>query len=240
MSCIDQFTNAHVYYYCLKFNSKRLADERDKKKFLDLVLRRQRENRVQLFAFAVLDDEVHFAAGLPEQLCGSGSLYRWCEGCCPAERKRIKEADPGKAEIAPVETMEELLRICLDIHLLPVRHGYVKLASDYWWSSLKTYRGTYLWENVNEEPLLRYLDSDVEAGRRRFIRLHQEIGERAREESEKQKDSNFLRVSEISPKSVTNCGNDDKISLPAEEQTLGAETGNNSSQTGGVYGEKRD
>ena len=246
MSCMDQFTNAHVYYFCLKFNSKRLADERDKKKFLDLVLRRQRENCVQVFAFAVLDDEAYFAAGFPKPLRESDSsrLERlcedWSEGGCPEDGRRVKAADPGTMEIIPVESMEELLRICVNIHLLPVKQGYVKLASDYWWSSLKTYRGTYLWENVNEEPLLRYLDSNVETGRRRFIRLHQEAGEKTRDEQKKQKNTNFLRVSEISSKAVTNYGNDDTISLLAEEQTLEVETGDNSLQTGGVYSEKKD
>lgn len=65
MSHIDLFINTQVYYICLKFKSKIFADERDKRKFLDFVLQRQNSEKVRVFAFAVLDDEIHLLIGIP-------------------------------------------------------------------------------------------------------------------------------------------------------------------------------
>lgn len=169
MSRTDFFTEAHVCYICLNFNSKRLADERDKKKFLDLVLRRQKKEGIRLYAFAVLDNGVRLAAGLPRPLDEeqNGTIPAWLSDCFPPD------GEIPQMTARRIDTMEELLQICIRIHFSPVEEGYVKFAGDYWWSSLRTYRGTYLWENVNVFPLLRFLGGgDVEGGRRRFIRLH--------------------------------------------------------------------
>lgn len=229
MSRIDLFKSTHVYHICLNFNSKRFADERDKKKFLDLVLQRQREERLQIFAFAILDDELQLAAGLPRRKGKTAAvpakLLRCLEECCPRPGKdkgvpemNLAEAEPVW-EIRRVRDMEELLHVCMDIHMLPRKRGYAKLAGDYWWSSLRTYRGTYLWANVNVEPLLRYLGEDMETGRRRFIRMHQDVDQRLPKEGPDGEEPDgeapdFLRDSEIFPKSVTKEGNDDRISLP--------------------------
>ena len=60
MSCNGVTVYEHIFYAFLKMEAGVFADEKDKKKFLDFALAFQRDKKISVLAFVVLDDEIHF------------------------------------------------------------------------------------------------------------------------------------------------------------------------------------
>lgn len=175
MPRIDLFIDTHVFYAFLKFKSKILADERDKRKMLDCILMSQGERPFCVLAFVLLDDEAHFLLGIPENnpglaKCSVHAMLERCRGVC-FPLSGMTDCFIEESYISLTRT-EEVLNTCRQIHLLPADQGYVRSIRDYWWSSYQTYRGVYSWKCVDIFPLLHQLSEDTERGRQQLLQLH--------------------------------------------------------------------
>ncbi len=184
MPRMDLMVDTNVYFIHFKCGSKVLVDETKKKEFLDLFLRCYLNDKFRIFAFSVLDREIYLLAGWTEGEDASDSRVADAELAVlrrcweyftiwdPSVRERPAEENGGYARI---RTMEDMLKACRYIHLIPITEKYASEISGYWWSSFQAYRGTYEWRYVETEPLLEYLDWDIDYARRLFIKLHQHI-----------------------------------------------------------------
>lgn len=173
MPRIELPIDTHVFHAFLRFETSILADEKDKKKFLDFALKSQQEEIISVMAFVILDDEVDFLLGIRER---SGAGRTACSRLKYWERFIVKEHPEEKKNIQcrnrELKQEEEILEICRYIHMLPLTRGYVKRIRDYWWSSYQTYRGCYFWKNLDTGPLLGYFGRDIKKSRIHFLRYH--------------------------------------------------------------------
>ena len=180
MSRFDLFIDTHVWYASLKLEKKAFADERDKKKFLEYLLQSKKEKGLRVFAFSLLDDEVHFLLGTKEEDREAAAqnlwylLRRYEEYYLVSHGKNRKESLEGQADCRPLYRTEEILDICRFIHRMPVEEGYVRKLDDYWWSSFLTYRGIYSWEFVDTRPILWCFSDNREKNGRQFIKFHRQ------------------------------------------------------------------
>lgn len=180
MSRIHLFTDTHVWYAYLQATSKIFADERDKKIFLEYVLQSKKEKGFRVFAFSLLDDEVHILMDTEEQQAetATGILKDLFSGYrdyyLANHGKTAQGGIEGKVKCLPVCQTKELLELCKCIHQKPLKKGYVKKLDDYWWSSFLTYRGVYSWEFVDTRPVLSSLSDSEVKSRRQFRKFHQQ------------------------------------------------------------------
>lgn len=166
-----------VCCYVLKGMHLLFSDERIKWHLLKHVEMIQKQERLDIYAFCLTDDEAYFIA----------------EGRCPKHiQQRLQDAAyqvferpefadwlcRGRkncfAESVP-EVLGSLAAIaerCRQIHRLPVQKGYVSRLNDYWWSSYNTYVGTFEWKFMNIHILLMYFSADYEEAVCRFRYFH--------------------------------------------------------------------
>lgn len=163
----------HIFYAFLKFHSKSLADEKDKKSFLDFALQ-PKEDWGSVLAFTVLDDEVHFLLQIKKTAEESSeqTAERILEQWSNYLEKMHKFQQNPELFLEGIEQEEQMLKICKEIHQLAVNQGYVKERKDYWWSSFQSYRGVYSWEKVDVQPILSCFSEDLSKARIMFQRFH--------------------------------------------------------------------
>ena len=170
-------SQTHIYYYVLKGNLNVLADERDKKRLLDIVL--EVHQGYSICAFCVTDDEAVFlecAGDIRKIREKARQVIESFEAYLDKRKEKDIQADQGLAltELQELPAAREcILEYSRRIHRLPVEQGYVHRVSDYWWSSYPAYAGTYQWEVVDQEFLLGLFDKNEERARRKLRRCHQ-------------------------------------------------------------------
>lgn len=118
MSRINLFVDTHVQYAYLKSGIKVLADERDKKKFLDFVLRMQQEQKFEIYAFCILDNEAHFLLGVQEEENEKteailGEMGNWYTNHMREQQFQQKRRGRVTKCISGVKDMEKMLTVCL-------------------------------------------------------------------------------------------------------------------------------
>lgn len=178
MSRKELFVNTHVFHASLRFKTSILADEKDKKIFLDFALQSQEDFDFMILSFVILDNEAQFLAAFPKGKTEAKKMMRMLmkdyrnflknEYCQKNDRNMLQ------VEWETVENKECLLELCKNIHLLPVECGYVKQARDYWWSSFQSYRGVYYWKGLDVRAVLEFLAFHGKSGRNHFLRLHRQ------------------------------------------------------------------
>lgn len=175
MSCNGVTVYEHVFYAFLKLEAGILADEKDKKKFLDFALAFQRDKKISVLAFVVLDDEIHFLVQSSGEIGTEDTAREMPEDWKKyLQKEHFQALDAAQMEYncRKIESEKDILDICRYIHRLPLERGYVKRMRDYWWSSFQTYRGIYRWTAVDILPLLKHFSDNTEKGRILFLRYH--------------------------------------------------------------------
>lgn len=167
-----------VYFHVLEGSRFIIADERNKKRLLDIVLDIQRQEEWAIYAFCVTDDSAFFVT---EASCSSSigrgagrmaeQFLEKCRGTLPQLSGITPTVHPGVLE--ELNTLQEVAGRCRWIHRLPLDKGYVVRMIDYWWSSYITYMGQYDWEMIDCHVLTEYFSMDPEAARFRLRRFHQ-------------------------------------------------------------------
>lgn len=170
-----------VYYHVLEGSRLIIADERNKKRLLDIISDIQRQEEWSIYAFCVTDDSVFFvteadcsasigrgAARIAEQ------FLKRCSDLLPHLSGVVPEVHPGTAR--ELGGPGEVAGWCRQIHRLPLDKGYVVRLADYWWSSYITYMGQYDWKMVDCRVLAGYFSGDPDAARTRLRRFHQSGG----------------------------------------------------------------
>lgn len=167
-----------VYYHVLEGSRYIFADERNKKKLLDIVLDVQIEEGWMNYAFCVMDDRAYFVTeaagrravhrGVQKMECRFLDIWReyapnlWCNA--PVLREGV---------IEELSSLPEIAVRCRQIHRLPLDGGYVSRIEDYWWSSYITYTGIYEWGMVDCRSLSLYFSADQETARKKLKCYHQ-------------------------------------------------------------------
>lgn len=162
-----------VYYYILEGSRCIFADERNKSKLLDIVLKVQPEEGWLVYAFCLTDDNAYFVIEADgRQAIRSGiqkagqrfirewnsySPNRWCE------KPVLRGGD-----IETLESLQEIVFRCRQIHRLPLQKQYVRRLEDYWWSSYITYAGIYEWQMIDCRVLFLYFSAKPEEARKRL------------------------------------------------------------------------
>ncbi len=186
MSREKLFTDIHVHYIYMKFCQKILAEETEKYCFLRRLVQAQREWPISVFAFVLLDDEIHFLAGIRKEN-GTFFLELLSELVNAKTTKRCGEFGKEAQEFMevcrekhsiPVECEDSFLELVRQIHALPVKERYVSSVRDYWWSSYQTYRGAYQWQCLEENSVLNCFSPEPERGRQLFLKFQAGIGQK--------------------------------------------------------------
>lgn len=175
MSCKEVKVDTHIFYAFLKWKARILADEKDKKKFLDFALSSWQDGRIPVLAFVILDDEMHFLVQDDrKEKTGktAGELWKECANYVKKEYSKAPDSIQEESRFQEIMSKTEMLDICRHIHRLPLNQGYVKRIKDYWWSSFQTYRGGYRWPGMDTFSILRNFTEDTEKGRMLFLRYH--------------------------------------------------------------------
>lgn len=186
MSREKLFADVHVYYTYMKFRQKIFAEETEKYRFLRLLAQAQRERQISVFAFVLLDDELHFLVGIRKepgivffQLLSELVNLKAMGFCGEFEKEDEKFIALCREKYcSPVEQEQHFLELVRQIHALPVKAQYVSSVRDYWWSSYQTYRGAYQWQCMEENSVLNCFSPEQERGRQLFLKFQGEIDQK--------------------------------------------------------------
>lgn len=172
-----------VYYHVVRGSKYIFSDERNKRRFLDVVAEMQRKGDWCIYAFCIMDEQAYFVIEatardqirakmrqvevmyvrlyhqIPELFCRVGAPFFW------------------EAVTKELESSDEVAGYCRFIHRIPLEKGYVRRVGDYWWSSYVTYMGNYEWKIVDRRMLLSYFSPDEETARRKLQRYHKQCGQ---------------------------------------------------------------
>ncbi len=167
-----------IYYQTLEGSRCLLADERDKKKLLDILFAIEKEEEWLVYAFCLTDDSAYLvveANGISSVRKGvlhaaSEFLDRYCADLAHPRRRQVFLRNGITKELA---SMGEIAAQCRRIHRLPLEKGYVSRLGDYWWSSYITYAGDYEWKMVDCRIFSLYFSANPEIARRRLLQFHQ-------------------------------------------------------------------
>lgn len=166
-----------IYYHILEGSPYLLADERCKKKLLDMTFDLYRRSGWRLYAFCVTDSAVHLLSVTGRHTIREECLQQaadefisWC-----GEHPDIWAGNSltlRTRKVCEVRNMEEVAWHCRNIHRIPLELGYVEQISDYWWSSYITYIESFSWEMVDCHAFSLYLSSDVGEARHKMKKFH--------------------------------------------------------------------
>lgn len=177
MMRIERPVDTHVFHAFLRFETRILADEKDKKKFLDFALKCQKKEPFSILAFAVLDDSFHALLSVREtadpETAADARVRSWEAFLTGGSLKKMENVQCASEKIGQWEDLPE---VCRQIHMLPIVCGYAKQLRDYWWSSYQTYRGWYQWKNLDTVPVLACFGKDEKKSRMLFRRYHRCCG----------------------------------------------------------------
>ena len=164
-----------IYCYGMKGSTLLLADERNKKHLLDLLLSAHRACGCPVYAFCITDDAAYFITEAEDMYTLQRlqehvieRFWKIYEGFPDAEGTRWLHVQ----RIEAVRSMPEFARRCRAVHRLPLSLGYVRRMGDYWWSSYQTYRGGYRWKGLDTTVLFDCFSEDSEKNRRMFLEYH--------------------------------------------------------------------
>lgn len=167
-----------IYYQTLEGSHCLLADERDKRRFLDILFAVEREEEWLIYAFCLTDDGAYFvieAGGVSSVRRGVMraaneflSRYR-----ADLPRQGARETFLRSENPKELDSLWEIAACCRQIHRLPLEKGYVSRLDDYWWSSYITYAGEYDWKMVDCRIFLLYFSANPEVARRQLVKFHQ-------------------------------------------------------------------
>ena len=174
---LSKNTSKKIYYHILQGSRYTFADERNKKKLLDIVLATQNQEKWHIYAFCITDDRAYFLVGADEKQNFQLGLHNISEQFTQysnANRKRFWQSEIPVLSFYTEElhSSKDLAACCRKIHHIPLEEGYVEHLADYWWSSYITYIGIYAWEMVEEGTLLLHFSPDEELARRKFRQYH--------------------------------------------------------------------
>ncbi len=168
-----------IYYLVLEGSRFLLADERDKRKLLDILFAAEGREGWLIYAFCLTDE----CAYLVVEADGACSVRR---GAARAAREFLRKyrADPVHPEgreaalecriQKELESLWDIAAHCRQIHRLPLEKGYVGRLDDYWWSSYITYAGEYDWKLVDCRIFMLYFSANPELARERLVEFHQQ------------------------------------------------------------------
>ena len=77
-----------------------------------------------------------------------------------------------------LDSRENVLNACCQIHQLPVAEGYVTDLRDFWWSSYQNYHGRYKWSFLDISPVLGCLSRKMGTALRSFEQRQKNWGRR--------------------------------------------------------------
>ncbi len=77
---------------------------------------------------------------------------------------QMREQDSGWT----IYNAEEVLSLCYEIHIQPLREGYVTDVNDYWFSSWQSYRDYYIWTGLDIDPVLKLMKGRREKALQQF------------------------------------------------------------------------
>ncbi len=154
------------------------ADERNKKKLLDIVLDIQLTEGWRIYAFCITDDRAYFiveAASKSSVLDGMSraaeSYLCFCKDTV-WNRESFAAGKLSGGTSKELQSLQDIAALSRKIHRIPLEEGYVSRIGDYWWSSYITYMGNYDWKLVDCSVLFLYFSMDLEVARHRLQQYH--------------------------------------------------------------------
>ena len=166
-----------VCHDVLRAENQPFADERDKKKFLDLVEEQKKEKELDIFAFCVTDEECHFLVlGDSERKLAEAAdaVVKNFAAHYSAHHKGEEVQLVRKNKSRELMDHEELIESCRRIHMIAIEQKLALKPEDYWWSSLGEYRKLPPRQRdmVNTGVILKYLDRNRNRALGKFLKLH--------------------------------------------------------------------
>ncbi len=166
-----------VYYHVMCGDRCLFADERIKWHLLDAVAAVWKKQNWKIYAFCLMDDRAYFITETGNAAETEQELLRAAERtleylCCSIWGRPNKGSMLLNIFSEELNSLDEITGRCVQIHRRPLRQGYVRRLSDYWWSSYNTYIGSYNWQMIDCEAVLMYFSSDQEDAVRMFRRCH--------------------------------------------------------------------
>lgn len=172
-----QKQSRNVYYHVVQGNHYIFADERNKRKLLEILHKVQQTEGWFTYAFCITDTRAFFITesrdrkSLEEGIRNIFSVFvRQCRGRIYLEEDPFSDLIFSRPR--QLISLEQIVDYCRFIHQLPVQEGYTARPEDYWWSSYISYSGTYKWKFVDCRVISMYFSPDSEVARARFHRFH--------------------------------------------------------------------
>lgn len=152
------------------------ADEILKQKLLMTADRVQKEGRMVIYAFCILDEEAHFL------ICIRGEQQaREMADRIADQFTSMIQRETGLSRLSLIREVffdeadwEDLLTACISIHLLPQKRKCARRFSDYYWTSYREFLHSSEGALTAAGEILEYLDPELGRSRQKFIALHKQ------------------------------------------------------------------
>ena len=165
--------SGHTFLLSLVTDHSTFADEIDKFHYLKSLKRTMNASGCSGISFVLTDDVLFLILFTKAKDIRPDKkiLASFNQTFIPYYRDRYpkRAAVNAETEILALEG-DQLLEETHRLHMLPKRQGTVQWASDYFWSSAKTYLGHYNWDFIEQDLLLSLISTDRTRGRREFNR----------------------------------------------------------------------
>lgn len=152
------------------------ADEIWKRGLLISVAEVQKNFPMTVYAFCVLDEEAHFLIWMQKNQMkrATGQVAKQFEDYI--QRVQGSRNACLKSSITSPREMDEeqLLDVCVQIHLLPQKRRCVRRYADYYWSSYREYFHGSDFGVTHTKMLLGFLDGNLVKARKKFAALHRD------------------------------------------------------------------
>ncbi len=167
-----------IYYQTMEGSRYLLADERDKKKFLDILFDIEKEEEWLIYAFCLTNECAYFVI----EADGAASVRRGILRAAneflrryrsDSSHLREREVFLKNAALRELDSLREVAVHCRQIHRLPLEKGYVSRLDDYWWSSYITYAGEYDWKLVDCRIFSLFFSANPGVAKRLLLKFHQ-------------------------------------------------------------------
>jgi len=154
-----------------------LANECNKKKFLDIVTFLQEEMIFEVYGYCVMDNHVHLIMNIKknslseimDEIINRFAIYY-------RELNKIPcQALDEKYYEKLIRSQEQLLCCCRYLHQEPVKYGMVLNMEHYWWSSYRIYHKREKGNMVKSDRVLSLLDGNRKEAVRKFLEYHREF-----------------------------------------------------------------
>jgi len=170
-----QESSTGLYHIVMRGNNRDwiFKNPKDKRALLDMLFKQEKEMRLQLLAWCIMDNHVHIVlkAELEDLMIAMKKINVSYAMRYNLKNNRVGHVFQDRFKSQPIENDEYLLQVIRYVHQNPVKANMVLEIKDYEWSSYRTY---LIIEAFEEHIEMKFIMDYFENEESKYILFHEE------------------------------------------------------------------